>query len=369
MRPSRRRSDQLRTIVLEADVSKHAEGSCLARFGDTHVLCTASVEQRLPGWLRDSGRGWVTAEYGMLPRSTTTRTDREDAGLLFAPHTSAGRLPTEAGLRLFVDGLLEIGNVAETERQELESHCAAAGKTLDELLDRATTTLSGLSRLTGVVYAPKVDSPLRHIEFVYLSPGRALVVIVNENGVVENRVLELPRDLPPSTLVEASNYLSTRMVGRTLAQALDDIRTELKQHRAQLDALAEGVVQAGLATWTEGGNSTGSLIVRGQANLLDNVGAVADLERIRMLFSALETKETMLRVLTLTDTAKGVRIFIGSDNELFRVAGCSMIVAPFRNAREHILGAIGVVGPTRMNYARIIPMVDYTAKMVGRILG
>ena len=309
-------------------------------------------------------------DLGLSPATIrNVMADLEDAGLLFAPHTSAGRLPTEAGLRLFVDGLLEIGNVAETERQELESHCAAAGKTLDELLDRATTTLSGLSRLTGVVYAPKVDSPLRHIEFVYLSPGRALVVIVNENGVVENRVLELPRDLPPSTLVEASNYLSTRMVGRTLAQALDDIRTELKQHRAQLDALAEGVVQAGLATWTEGGNSTGSLIVRGQANLLDNVGAVADLERIRMLFSALETKETMLRVLTLTDTAKGVRIFIGSDNELFRVAGCSMIVAPFRNAREHILGAIGVVGPTRMNYARIIPMVDYTAKMVGRILG
>ncbi|MSO53568.1 MAG: heat-inducible transcriptional repressor HrcA [Rhodospirillales bacterium] len=308
-------------------------------------------------------------DLGLSPATIrNVMSDLEEAGLLFAPHTSAGRLPTEAGLRLFVDGLVEIGNVTENERQELESHCVASGKTLDELLDRATTTLSGLSHLTGVVYAPKVESPLRHIEFVYLSPGRALVVIVTENGAVENRVLELPRDLPASTLVEASNYLSARLVGRTLAQALDDIRIELKEHRAQLDTLAERVIEAGLATWTEG-DSKGSLIVRGQANLLDNVAAVTDLERIRSLFSALETKETMLKMLTLTDTAKGVRIFIGSDNDLFRVAGCAMIVAPFRNAREHILGAIGVVGPTRMNYARIIPMVDYTAKMVGRILG
>ena len=294
--------------------------------------------------------------------------DLEDLGLLFAPHTSAGRLPTEAGLRLFVDGLLEVGNLGEDERKNLEGRCASLGKSLEGLLEEATSALSGLCHCASLVVAPKTESPLRHIEFVNLSPGRTLVVMVTENGVVENRVIQSPPTMPPSVLAEASNYLSARLLGRTLSEARDAIRAELDEHQVQLDELTAKVVQAGLATWS-GAERDGSLIVRGQATLLEDVTALADLECIRTLFAALETKETMVRLLSLADDAEGIQIFIGSDNHLFNITGCSMIVAPYQNTSEKIIGAIGVIGPTRMNYARIIPMVDYTAKMIGRLIG
>jgi heat-inducible transcriptional repressor len=294
--------------------------------------------------------------------------DLEEAGLLFAPHLSAGRLPTQAGIRLFVDGLLELGNLTEEERKTIEGRLAGTGKSLEGLLAEATEALSGLSRCAGLVLAPKVESPLRHIEFVSLSAGRAMVVLVAENGAVENRIFETPKDLPPSALVEATNYLSARLVGRTLGEATAEIVREIEEQRAQLDQATARVVKSGLATWA-GGESGGSLIVRGQANLLDDVTAIADLEHIRSLFSALERKETMLRLLSLAERAEGVRIFIGAGSDLFDLSGCAMVVSPFQNSRERIIGAVGVLGPTRMNYARIIPMVDYTAKLIGRMMG
>lgn len=294
--------------------------------------------------------------------------DLEDAGLLYAPHTSAGRLPTEAGLRLFVSGLLEIGALSSEEREQIDVRCRAQGRSIEEVLSEATTMLSGLSRCAGLVLAPKTESALKHIEFVNLGPGRALVVMVTESGVVENRLIEVPQGLPPSALTEASNFLSARLGGRTLEEARQAILEDLQTKRAQLDELTSRVVETGLATWS-GGKQDGSLIVRGQANLLNDVHALEDLERIRSLFSALETREQMLRLLDLVGTAEGVQIFIGSENELFGAAGCSMIVAPYQNSREEIVGAIGVIGPTRINYARIIPLVDYTAKVVGRLIG
>lgn len=309
-----------------------------------------------------------------LPNSLSPATirnvmaDLEDAGLLFAPHVSAGRLPTEAGMRLFVDGLLEVGNLTSDERKDLESRVAGGGRSMETILEEATETLSGLSHCAGVVLASKYESVLRHIEFVNLSPGRALVVLVTTDGIVENRLIEVPADLPPSAFVEAGNYLNTRVAGRTLEETTADVLQDLEGNRAQLDRLTSKVVEAGLATWA-GGNSGGTLIVRGQANLLDDVTAVADLERIRVLFSALEAKEMMLRVLNLTDQAEGVQIFIGAENELFSVTGCSIIVAPYQSSQERLVGAIGVIGPTRMNYARIIPMVDYTAKLIGKNIG
>ncbi len=294
--------------------------------------------------------------------------DLEESGLLFAPHTSAGRLPTEAGLRLFVDGILEVGNLTEEERKTIDVQCVGTPNSLEGLLEEATTTLAGLAHCASLVLAPKVGSPLRHIEFVNLSPGRALVVLVTETGIVENRIIQTPTNLPPSALVEATNFLSARLVGRTLDEAYDEIMAELDQHRAQLDELTTRVVESGLATWA-GGDQEGSLIIRGQAHLLDDVSAITDLEQIRALFSALETKEEMLKLLSLTDTAEGVRIFIGADNSLFHLAGCSMIVGPYQNSEEKIVGAIGVIGPTRINYANIIPMVDYTSKLISRFLG
>lgn len=294
--------------------------------------------------------------------------DLEDLGLLYAPHTSAGRLPTELGLRMFVSGLLEVGKLADDERARIDAQCAARGKSLPDVLSEATRTLSGLSLCAGLVLAPKTESPLKHIEFVNLGPGRALVVIVTQNGVVENRIIEVPHDLPPTALVEASNYLAARMTNRTLEEAREEILAELESHKSALDELTSKVVSAGLGTWA-GNKSDGALIVRGQSHLLSDVTAIEDLERIRNLFDMLETREQMIRLLDLVNRAEGVQIFIGSESDLFTAAGCSMIVSPFRNGAEEIVGAIGVIGPTRINYARIIPLVDYTAKVVGRLIG
>ncbi len=294
--------------------------------------------------------------------------DLQDAGLLYAPHTSAGRLPTDAGLRLFVDGLLELGALSKTEQADIEHRCRASGRSLEEALADASQTLSGLSHCTSLVLAPKTESTLKHIEFVPLSSGRALVVIVSESGLVENRVIDLPLGMPPSSLIEATNYLNARLVGRSLKDAREAVTREIDDGRAQIDRMTSELVSRGLATWA-GDQPSGYLIVRGQANLLENVTEMAELDRVRNLLQTLETKETMLRLLDRTGSADGVQIFIGSGNDLFNVAGCSMIVAPFAAQGEKIVGAIGVIGPARLNYARIIPMVDFTAKVIGRLLG
>lgn len=316
------------------------------------------------------GSRTISRRLGMSLSPATIRNvmaDLEDLGLLYAPHTSAGRLPTEAGLRLFVQAMMEVGDISEEERAEIESQCSAAGRTMPDVLEEASTTLSGLSSCAGLVFAPKTDRPLKHMEFVPIGPGRALVVLVTEGGIVENRVLEVPLGIPPSALTQATNFLNAHIAGRTLAEARAEIQAELDRQKTQLDQLAAGVVASGLAVW--GGPETGgTLIVKGQSRLLNDVTAVSQLERIRALFEALEAKETVLRMLDQASHADGVQIFIGAENTLFRHAGCSAIIAPFKDGRERVVGAVGVIGPTRLNYARIVPMVDYTAKVVGRIL-
>lgn len=295
--------------------------------------------------------------------------DLEDQGLLFAPHTSAGRIPTDVGLRLFVDGILEIGALGEEERTTIEAQCGAAGRSLAEVLSEVSSLLAGLSRCAGLVVAPKMDRPLKHIEFVHLGPGRALVVLVTEDGLVENRVVEVPARLPASSLVQASNFLNAQLPGLTVEEVRQEMEKEIAARRGELDELTRKVVEAGLATWAGGSGTTGQLIVRGQARLLEDVTALSDLERIRALFEALEAREAIVGLLDATSQGEGVQIFIGAENMLFRHAGCSLVVSPYRNSREQIIGAIGVIGPTRINYARIIPMVDYTAKVVGRLIG
>jgi len=294
--------------------------------------------------------------------------DLTEAGLLFAPHTSAGRLPTEMGLRLFVDGLLQFGELAEEEREAISAALAASGRSLEATLAEASTLLSGLSDAAGLVLAPKSEGPLRHIEFVPLGPGRALVVLVNADGNVENRVIETPAGLPPSALQQAGNYLNAHLSGRPLSELRRIVAEDLAANRTQLDALTSQVVEAGLATWTGEGRS-GSLIVRGQARLLSDVTQIERLSAIQVLFERLETQETMLRLLELAEQSDGVRIFIGAESGLFGLSGVSMVVAPARNTAHRIVGAIGVIGPTRINYGRIIPVVDYTARVIGRLLG
>jgi heat-inducible transcriptional repressor len=294
--------------------------------------------------------------------------DLTESGLLFAPHTSAGRLPTDLGLRLFVDGLLQFGELTEDEREAISAKLATSGRSIEETLTEASSMLSGLSAAAGLVLAPKSDGPLRHIEFVPLGPGRALVILVNAEGQVENRVIETPPGLPPSALQQAGNYLNARLSGRPLAEVRQIVASEMAENRSQLDALSSLVVEAGLATWSSEGRS-GSLIVRGQARLLADITQIERLSAIQLLFERLETQETMLRLLELAEGSAGVRIFIGAENGLFGTSGVSMVVAPARNAANRIVGAIGVIGPTRINYGRIIPVVDYTARVIGGLLG
>jgi heat-inducible transcriptional repressor len=293
--------------------------------------------------------------------------DLEDAGLLFAPHTSAGRLPTQLGLRLYVDGLLELGALTAAERASIDGKCQAAGRTLEELLSEASETLSGLSRCASLVLAPKTDLPFRQVEFVSLSPGRALVVMVMESGLVENRVIAVPPGMTQSNLIEATNYLNARLAGRTLADSIVEIRAELDAQRAQLDELSTKVVEAGIATWS-GQDRSGALIVRGEANLLDDITMFEDLERIRALHETLESKNGLISLLESARDADGVKIFIGAESKLFGNTECSLIVAPFRGNGARFVGAVGVIGPTRLNYARIIPMVNHTAEVIGRLL-
>jgi heat-inducible transcriptional repressor len=295
--------------------------------------------------------------------------DLEAAGLIFAPHTSAGRLPTETGLRFFVDAMMEIGDVTAEERARIESQmrAAASGHTLETALTEASALLSGVSRGAGVVVTSKTNARLKHIEFVRLDPARALVVLVSEDGSVENRLLDLPAGLPASALVEAGNFLNARIQGRTLGDVRQELETRRSDMEQELDTLTARLVEAGLAT-SVGNAASRQLIVRGQANLLDDLKAVEDLERIRLLFSDLETQTDVIDLLSRAEGGEGVRIFIGSENKLFSLSGSSMIAAPFRDGSQKIVGVLGVIGPTRLNYARIVPMVDYTAKVISRIL-
>ncbi|APH55794.1 Heat-inducible transcription repressor hrcA [Granulibacter bethesdensis] len=294
--------------------------------------------------------------------------DLTDAGLLFAPHTSAGRLPTDRGLRLFVDGLLQFGALSEDEQNSIAASLEARGRSLEDTLTEASTLLSGLSSAAGLVLAPKSEGALRHIEFVPLSTGRALVIMVTSEGQVENRVMEIPPGLPPSALQQAANYLNARLSNKPLADLRRLVTEEITANRTQLDTLAAQVVEAGLATWS-GEERGGNLIVRGQGKLLADAVQAGQLAAIQMLFDQLEAQETILRLLDLAENSDGVRIFIGAESGLFGASGLSMVVAPARNDANRIVGAIGVIGPTRINYGRIIPVVDYTARVIGRLLG
>src|SRR6516164_7547898 len=294
--------------------------------------------------------------------------DLEQAGLVYAPHTSAGRLPTELGLRFFVDALMEIGDLSEDDRRAMEAKLAGAGKSLEAVLNEASGMLSGLTHAAGVVLTTKSNVRLKHIEFVRLEPERALVVLVAEDGQVENRVLNVPAGLPTSALTEASNFLNARIRGKTLAELRGEIERAVTEGQAELDQLTQKVIAAGLASWSGGDSAERQLIVRGHANLLEDLRALEDLERVRSLFDALETKRGVIDLLGRAERADGVRIFIGSENKLFSLSGSSTIVAPYRDSQGRIVGVIGVIGPTRLNYARVIPMVDYTARVVSRLL-
>jgi len=299
-----------------------------------------------------------------------TMQDLTAAGLLAAPHTSAGRLPTHAGLRLFVDGLLELGDVGEEEKRAIEARLAGRGRSFEESLDEASSVLSGLAGGAGVVVTPVRDAGVKHVEFVQLGGEQTLAVMVFDDGTVENRLMPLPQGLTPSALQEASNFLNARLRGRTLAEARTEMRAELERARHALNETAARLVEDGLAAWGGGDGDDRSLLVRGRANLLQDPSAVADLERVRSLFDDLEQKQQLIGLLDNVREAQGVRIFIGAETRLFSLSGSAVIAAPYMTGRGgRVVGAIGVIGPARLNYARVIPLVDYTARVLGRLSG
>lgn len=309
-----------------------------------------------------------TSELGVSPATIrNVMADLEDAGLLVSPHTSAGRIPTDTGLRLFVDGILEVGNLSKDERESIRGKCSATGQNPSDILAEATRALSGLSHCASLVMVDKAVESVRQIEFVPLGNSRALVVLVSSSGNVENRIISLPIGLPPSALIMAGNYLTAKLAGRTLNTAQEGIKAELDSQQAELDSLTSKVVQDGVAVWSGDQHDT-ALIISGQANLLENVQAGADLERIRLLLADLERKREMVGLLDLAKTGNGVQLFIGSENNLFSLSGSSLVLAPYMSENNSVVGVIGVIGPTRLNYSRIIPMVDFTARMVGKLL-
>ena len=294
--------------------------------------------------------------------------DLELLGLLDSPHISAGRIPTQLGLRMFVDGLLEVGTVANEDREVMDAAMAAGEQDVTTLLDHVGATLSGITRGASVVLAPKQEAAIRHIEFLSLAPTRALVVLVFANGHVENRVFVPPPGQTPASMREAANFLNALAEGKTLSDLGRSVRQDIARRRQEIDSLARDLVESGLAVWDNADEQSERLIVRGRANLIDNSTESQDVDRIRRLFDDLERKRDIAEFLDLAETGEGVRIFIGSENKLFSLSGSSLVVSPYMNADRKIIGAVGVIGPTRLNYGRIVPIVDYTAQLVGKLL-
>jgi len=312
----------------------------------------------------------VTDRIGLSLSSATIRNvmaELELAGLLYSPHTSAGRLPTQEGLRFYVDGLMQVGNLTAEERREIEVRCKAAGRSMTGVLEQATLLLSGLSSAASLVTAPKTESPVRQIQFVPLDSKRILVILVTQGGLVENRVMEIAAPVSAASLTEASNYLNSRLAGKTLNEARTAILREIQEHRTQLDSLTAGLVSQGIALPFDFEGAR-HIIVRGQSRLLDDVRALEDIEKARQLMIALEEQETLARLLESANNAEGVQIYIGTEHNMFDHSGWSMAISPYKNARNEIVGAIGVIGPNRLNYSRVIPLLDYTSKVMERLL-
>lgn len=306
------------------------------------------------------------SDLGLSPASIrNVMSDLEDLGFLCAPHISAGRVPTEAGLRFYIDTLMETGDLPATERGALEAALAHKGEdAAEDMMMRAGALLSRLASCTTLVVAPVSDGHVQHIQFVTLAPGRVLVVIVLKGGRVENRLMQVSLDLPPSALEAASNYLNARLAGRNLEQAKSEVEAEIETGRTQLDAVTARLVRAGLEVTP----TAGRLIIRGQARLLEDVHAAQDLDRARSLLAYLEERESTARLLSLVEKAKGVQIFIGAQNQAFDQSGWSLILSPYRAEGRALVGAIGVIGPMRLNYDKIIPMVDYTSRIIGHMV-
>ncbi len=317
------------------------------------------------------GSRTLTRDFSEKVSAATIRNvmqDLEYMGLLGSPHVSAGRIPTQMGLRMFVDGMIEIGDPSEGDREKIDATMGDNGSDVGGLLDRIGSALSGVTHGASLVLTPKHEAPIKHIEFVSLSQDRALVVLVFSDGHVENRLFTPPPGQTPSSMREAANFLNALVEGKTISELQRTIGSEIAQRRQEIDVLAQQLVESGLALWQGGDQATERLIVRGRSNLLSGDGEAEDLARIRNLFDDLERKRDIAEFLDLAEGGEGVRIFIGSENKLFSLSGSSLVVSPYMNADRKVIGAVGVIGPTRLNYGRIVPIVNYTAQLVGKLI-
>ncbi|MGB3246665.1 MAG: heat-inducible transcriptional repressor HrcA [Sulfitobacter sp.] len=317
------------------------------------------------------GSRTLTRDFSEKVSAATIRNvmqDLEHLGLLGSPHVSAGRIPTQLGLRMFVDGMIEVGDPAEQDREKIDATMGDSSTDVGGLLDRVGSALSGVTRGASLVLTPKYEAPIKHIEFVSLSQDRALVVLVFSDGHVENRLFTPPLGQTPSSMREAANFLNAIVEGKTISEVQGTIAHEIKQRRQEIDVLSRALVESGLALWQGGTEDPERLIVRGRSNLLGTDAEVADLDRIRTLFDDLERKRDIADFLELAQGGEGVRIFIGSENKLFSLSGSSLVVSPYMNADRKVIGAVGVIGPTRLNYGRIVPIVNYTAQLVGKLV-
>ncbi|MDC3003495.1 heat-inducible transcriptional repressor HrcA [Paracoccaceae bacterium] len=326
------------------------------------------------GYLTDGepvGSRTLSREFSEDISAATIRNvmqDLEFLGLLGSPHTSAGRIPTQQGLRMFVDGILEVSEVDKNDRKKIDKIVSDETNQVEDILDDISTALSGVTQGASLVLTPKREAPIKHVEFLPLSTSQALVVLVFADGHVENRLFKPPPGQTPSSMKEAANFLNALMEGNTLSEAKKLIKNEIDFRRQELDTLARDLVKSGLALWEDTEERHERLIVKGRANLLNESSQQQDLDRIKNLFDDLERKRDIADFLELTEKGEGVRIFIGSENKLFSLTGSSLVVSPYMNSDRKIIGAVGVIGPTRLNYGRIVPVVDYTAQLVGKMI-
>ena len=342
--------------------------------GDMHDRTREVFRRVVEGYLTSGepvGSRTLTRTLSEKVSAATVRNvmqDLEYLGLLDSPHISAGRIPTQAGLRMFVDSLLEVGQVAPEDQEKIDATLGVNDQDVATLLDEVGAALSVITRGASVVLAPKREAAIRHIEFVSLAADRALVVLVFADGQVENRVFVPPPGQTPSSMREAANFLNALAEGRTLSELRANIVSEISKRRQEIDSLAREMVEGGFALWENAGEPSERLIVRGRSNLIGEAADQSEIDRIRVLFDDLERKRDIAEFLNLTEAGDGVRIFIGSENKLFSLSGSSLVVSPYMNADRKIIGAVGVIGPTRLNYGRIVPIVDYTAQLVGRLV-
>ena len=264
-----------------------------------------------------------------------------------------------------VDGLLQVKKISSSESNEIKNNINTNSVNLDQMCSEAGSLLSGLLDCAGIVLAPKLDGFLKHIEFVPMSKDRALVILITEDGIIENRIIKIPKGLPSSLLIETTNYLNSVIKGRTLIESKKIINEEIQNDKLSIDKVAEKLINEGIACWDDASKKN-KLIVTGTSKLLDDVSAIEQLEDARVLIEKLENKRNLIGILDETQQAEGLQIYIGSENNLFGFTGCSTIISPFRNKDKEIIGAIGVIDPMRINYAKIIPVVDYTAKLIGK---